>query len=150
MIRAGNIFAALGLTAAALFAAPDAQASTQTGIASWYQMGTKTANGERYNPDGMTAAHRTLPFGTIVLVEHLGTGRTVRLRINDRGPFIRGRIIDVSRGGARALGLMGSGTAKVRVTAVSRGGRVASSRSSASRASGNSASDFGCVTRDCF
>lgn len=147
MIRAGNIFAAFGLTAAVLFAAPDAQANTQTGIASWYQMGTKTANGERYNPDGMTAAHRTLPFGTIVLVEHLGNGRTVRLRINDRGPFIRGRIIDVSRGGARALGLMGSGTAKVRVTAVSRGGRVASSRTSAS---GADSSEFGCVTADCF
>ena len=58
MIRAGKFFAAIGLTAAALFAAPDVQANTQTGIASWYQMGTQTANGERYNPDGMTAAHR--------------------------------------------------------------------------------------------
>ncbi|MDA7946927.1 MAG: septal ring lytic transglycosylase RlpA family protein, partial [Hyphomicrobiaceae bacterium] len=110
MIRAGNIIAAFGLTATVLLGASAAQANTQTGIASWYQMGTKTANGERYNPDGMTAAHRTLPFGTIVEVKNLRNGRTVRLRINDRGPFIRGRIIDVSRGGARVLGLMGSGT----------------------------------------
>ena len=146
MIRAGNILAAIGLTAAALFGASDAQANTQTGIASWYQMGTQTANGERYNPDGMTAAHRTLPFGTIVEVKNLRNGRSVRLRINDRGPFIRGRIIDVSRGGARALGLMGSGTAKVRVTALSRGASVARS----SRGSSAGSSDFDCVGRDCF
>lgn len=93
-----------------------AKANIQTGIASWYQMGHTTANGERYNPDGLTAAHRTLPFGTVVEVENLNNGRSVRLRINDRGPFVGGRIIDVSRGGARKLGLMGSGTARVRVT----------------------------------
>lgn len=93
-----------------------AAANTQTGIASWYEMGHTTANGEAYNPDGLTAAHRTLPFGTVVQVKNLRNGRTVRLRINDRGPFVGGRIIDVSRGGARQLGLMGSGTARVRVT----------------------------------
>ena len=146
MNRVGKTFAALGLMATMFAIAPAAHASTQTGVASWYQMGTKTANGERYNPDGMTAAHRSLPFGTIVEVKNLRNGRTVRLRINDRGPFVGGRIIDVSRGGARALGLMGSGTAKVRVTAVSRG----ATRSRSRTASAGTSSDFGCVTRDCF
>jgi rare lipoprotein A len=100
-------------------------ANTQTGMASWYQMGHTTANGERYNPDAMTAAHRTLPFGTVVQVTNLNNGRSVRLRINDRGPFVGGRIIDVSRGGARHLGLIGSGTARVRVTTLYSGGRTA-------------------------
>jgi rare lipoprotein A len=131
----------LGLTAP-LAAAPAALADTQTGIASWYQMGTRTANGEAYKPDGMTAAHRTLPFGTIVEVKNLSNGRTARLRINDRGPFVRGHIIDVSRGGARQLGLMGSGTARVRVTALSRGGYAASSN--------RETSDADCFTTFCF
>ena len=93
----------------------EASARTQCGIASWYQMGHTTANGERYNPDGMTAAHRSLPFGTMVTVKNLRNGRSVRVRINDRGPFVKGRIIDVSRGAAKKLGLMGSGTARVAV-----------------------------------
>ncbi len=146
MNRVGKTFATLGLLATMFAIAPAAHANTQTGVASWYQMGTKTANGERYNPDGMTAAHRSLPFGTIVEVKNLRNGRTVRLRINDRGPFVGGRIIDVSRGGARALGLMGSGTAKVRVTAVSRG----TARSTSRIASAGTSSDFGCISRDCF
>ena len=132
----------LGLTAAIAAGASAVQAATQTGIASWYKMGTRTANGEAYKPDGLTAAHRTLPFGTIVQVENLRNGRTVRLRINDRGPFIGGRIIDVSRGGARKLGLMGSGTARVRVTTLGRGGL-------APRRSGGSG-DFACVFTECF
>ena len=107
-----------------LGAAVPVQANTQTGIASWYQMGHTTANGERYNPDGMTAAHRSLPFGTVVEVKNLSNGRSVRLRINDRGPFVGGRIIDVSRGGARQLGLMGSGTARVKVTTLYSGNRT--------------------------
>lgn len=105
-----------------------AEANTQTGVASWYQMGHTTANGEKYNPDGLTAAHRTLPFGTVVEVKNLNNGRSVRLRINDRGPFVGGRIIDVSRGGARKLGLMGSGVAKVRVTTLYSGNRAALSQ----------------------
>lgn len=122
-------------TLALLGAAVPAQANTQTGIASWYQMGHTTANGERYNPDGMTAAHRSLPFGTVVEVKNLNNGRTVRLRINDRGPFVGGRIIDVSRGGARKLGLIGSGTARVKVTTLYSGNRP--SRSQPARAPGN-------------
>ncbi len=82
-------------------------AHASCGTASWYQDGKRTANGERYNPDGITAAHRKLPFGTRVRVTHKRTGRSVVVRINDRGPFIRGRIIDLSRGAKRALGMGG-------------------------------------------
>jgi rare lipoprotein A len=79
----------------------------QAGKASWYGHGSRTANGERFNPGGYTAAHRTLPFGTRVKVVNERTGRSVVVRINDRGPFIGGRIIDLSRGSARALGVSG-------------------------------------------
>lgn len=111
---------ALVLAGALIATGGAALAKTQTGVASWYQMGTRTASGESYNPDGLTAAHRTLPFGTIVEVTNLRNGRSVRVRINDRGPFIRGRIIDVSRGAARQLGLIASGVARVRVTQLGR------------------------------
>ena len=86
------------------------------GIASWYGPGfhgRRTANGERYNQHGLTAAHKSLPFGTRVLVTNLVTGRSVMVRINDRGPFVRGRVIDLSAGAARAIGVYGSGTAPV-------------------------------------
>jgi rare lipoprotein A len=83
-------------------------AYAESGGASWYGSGYRTANGERFNPNGMTAAHRSLPFGTRVRVENHRTGRSVIVRINDRGPFVRGRIIDLSRGSARALGVSGT------------------------------------------
>lgn len=86
------------------------QASFQQGIASWYGPGFHnrlTANGERYNMNALTAAHRTLPFGTMVLVKNTATGKTVTVRINDRGPYIKGRIIDLSRAAARELGISG-------------------------------------------
>lgn len=89
-----------------------------SGIASYYSSGTRTASGARFNPGGMTAAHRTLPFGTRVLVTHAATGRSVTVTINDRGPFIKGRIIDLSRGAAQALGITGSGVARVSVAVV--------------------------------
>ncbi|AXS41423.1 septal ring lytic transglycosylase RlpA family protein [Breoghania sp. L-A4] len=85
------------------------------GKASWYEFTTKTASGERANPEAMTAAHRTLPFGTQVLVTNLRNGRTVSVRINDRGPFIRGRIIDVTRRAARELDFKRAGWAPVRI-----------------------------------
>ncbi|NNE23600.1 MAG: septal ring lytic transglycosylase RlpA family protein [Rhizobiales bacterium] len=85
------------------------------GKASWYKMGTRTANGERFNPNGLTAAHRTLKFGTKVRVTNLRNGKSVVVRINDRGPFIRSRIIDVSMGAARQIGLTRMGVAKVKV-----------------------------------
>jgi rare lipoprotein A len=98
-----------GLGAAGLSALPAAAnpGAAQSGGASWYGHGSRTASGERFNPGGMTAAHRSLPFGTRVKVVHKGTGRSVVVRINDRGPFTRGRIIDLSRGSARALGMGG-------------------------------------------
>lgn len=84
----------------------------QRGIASWYGgrfHGRRTASGEVYDMDGLTAAHPSLPFGTRVRVQSLVNGRTVDVRINDRGPHIRKRVIDLSRGAARALGLIESG-----------------------------------------
>jgi rare lipoprotein A len=82
-------------------------ALAQGGKASYYKSGGRTANGERFNPHGRTAAHRSLPFGTNVLVKHRRNGRSVVVRINDRGPFIRDRIIDLSLGAALAIGLTG-------------------------------------------
>jgi rare lipoprotein A len=92
--------------------------AVEEGVASWYGPpfhGRQTASGEIYDMEAPTAAHRTLPFGTRVRVHNLETGRSTELRINDRGPFVRGRIIDVSRRGARELGLLGPGIASVRV-----------------------------------
>jgi rare lipoprotein A len=91
-----------------------------TGMASFYWQGHTTASGAHFNPEGMTAAHRSLPFGTRVRVTHLGNGRTVEVRINDRGPFVGGRIIDLSRGAAGVLGMHGQGVARVQVTVLGR------------------------------
>lgn len=77
--------------------------------------GRKTASGERFNPGAMTAAHRSLPFGTKLKLTNLQNGRSVVVRVNDRGPFVRGRMLDVSRGAASALGFVGQGTARLRV-----------------------------------
>jgi rare lipoprotein A len=83
-------------------------AMAEKGIASVYAYdGEKTANGERANPTGLTAAHKTLPFGTKVRVTNQRNGKSVVVRINDRGPFIRGRVIDLTPAGARALGFSG-------------------------------------------
>jgi len=93
----------------------------RVGHASWYGKkfhGRKTASGQRYNMYAFTAAHRTLPFGTQVAVTNLANGRTVRVVINDRGPFVRGRLIDVSRRAAHDLGFLNQGTARVRVRTV--------------------------------
>jgi rare lipoprotein A len=87
-------------------------AHAQSGIASIYS-GGKTANGEHASPRGLTAAHRSLPFGTRVRVVNRSNGRSVVVRINDRGPFVHGRIIDLTPAGARALGF--SGLARVSV-----------------------------------
>lgn len=90
----------------------------ETGIASWYGPdfnGKPTASGEIYDQNGLTAAHKSLPLPTIVQVTNLENGRSLKLRINDRGPFVNGRIIDVSRRAAQLLGFHENGTAKVRV-----------------------------------
>jgi rare lipoprotein A len=94
----------------------------ETGIASWYghpYHGRPAANGEIYDMEKMTAAHRTLPFGTWVRVTNLGNNKTVDVRIIDRGPFIDGRIIDLSHAAARAIDLIGPGVAQVRIEIVS-------------------------------
>lgn len=91
----------------------------QVGMASWYGdrfQGRATASGEVYDMHSLTAAHRTLPFGTRIRVENLDNGRAVTVYINDRGPFVKDRILDVSRRAAERLGMLGSGTARVRVT----------------------------------
>ena len=83
--------------------------------------GKPTANGERFDPERLTAAHRTLPFGSIVKVTNAATGKTVKVKINDRGPFHGNREIDLSTAAARAIGMLDSGTAKVTLDVVGRG-----------------------------
>lgn len=93
-------------------------ASAMSGQASWYGpgfYGNRTANGEVFRPGTMTAAHRTLPFGTRVLVTNLNNGRSAVVRINDRGPFHGGRIIDLAHGAASQLGVTASGVAAVKL-----------------------------------
>jgi rare lipoprotein A len=93
-----------------------------SGHASYYGnefAGRRTASGEIFNPKAMTAAHRTIAFGRMVKVTHLGNGREVTVRINDRGPWGKGRIIDLSHAAARQIGMHHSGTAKVRLTLLS-------------------------------
>lgn len=96
----------------------------QRGVASWYGQdfhGRRTANGERYDMNQLTAAHPTLPFGTLVEVRNLHNGRAVVVRINDRGPFAKRRVIDLSYGAAREIGLVGPGTAPVEISVVAEG-----------------------------
>jgi rare lipoprotein A len=99
------------IPAAVLFAAASfvgcQQASAECGIASTYAGGSHTANGEHYNHMGISAAHKSLPFGTRVVVRNQRTGRSITVRINDRGPFVAGRIIDLSTGAKNALGMDG-------------------------------------------
>ncbi len=112
-----NTAALLALTFC-LLARSLSAAEAETGEASWYGPGFHgrlTANGEVFDKEALTAAHRTLPFGTVVRVRNLDNGREAVLRINDRGPFARGRILDVSEAGARVLGMVESGTARVRI-----------------------------------
>jgi len=90
------------------------------GVSSFYGKGFEgkpTASGEPFNPHAFTAAHRTLPFGTCVRVEERHSGRSVEVRVNDRGPYVAGRIIDLSEAAARALGFTESGVAQVRLSA---------------------------------
>ena len=100
--------------AAVLFVTGLTSAMAESGIASVYAYsGTKTASGERANPSGLTAAHRTLAFGTHVRVTNRRNGRSVTVRINDRGPFVRGRVIDITPAGANALGFSGLAPVKL-------------------------------------
>ena len=88
----------------------------EEGRASWYSLTSKTASGERCDPGALTAAHRSLPFGTKVKVENLKNGKSVVVRINDRGPFVGGRIIDLTKAAAGRLGFVSAGITKVRLT----------------------------------
>jgi rare lipoprotein A (peptidoglycan hydrolase) len=92
--------------------------SKGTGIASFYSTGIKTANGEHFDPGQLTAAHRTLPFGTRLQVTNMETGKTVMVRVNDRGPYIDGRVLDLSRYAAESLGIIDQGVAKVHMAIV--------------------------------
>jgi rare lipoprotein A len=107
----GALVASVGLIASL----PSTEASAaQCGRASWYKMG----HSEPMNARALAAAHRSLPFGTKVLVENLANGRSVIVRINDRGPYAGGRVIDVTQGAAEMLGMIRSGTAQVKLTVV--------------------------------
>ena len=100
----------------------------ERGVASWYGPGfhgNKTANGERYDMHQLTAAHRTLPLGSIAVVRSMSTGRQVTVRINDRGPFAGGRVLDLSLAGARALGMTGAGTDQIELRVVGYQGQIA-------------------------
>jgi rare lipoprotein A len=94
--------------------------SGQNGVASFYWQPQRVASGGWFNPNAMTAAHRTLPFGTRVRVTHAATGRSVDVRINDRGPYIAGRIIDLSKAAAGVIGMTGQGIARVSVSILGR------------------------------
>jgi rare lipoprotein A (peptidoglycan hydrolase) len=93
----------------------------ETGVASYYWQPQPLASGGRFNPDAMTAAHKTLPFGTRVRVTRADNGNSVDVVINDRGPYIAGRIIDLSRRAAQDIGMTGSGITRVRVNILGRG-----------------------------
>lgn len=97
---------------------PGSKPVKRTGSASWYGPGfhgRRTANGERFNQHALTAAHRSLPLGTQAVVTNLSNGKKVKVRINDRGPFAKGRMIDLSLAAAQRLGMVNSGAAQVRI-----------------------------------
>jgi rare lipoprotein A len=93
------------------------------GLASFYSYDPHTASGEKFDKNELTAAHRTLPFGTRLRVTDVDTGRSVTVRVNDRGPFVRGRVVDVSASAAETLGIKGKGVAKVKVDVVEAGAK---------------------------
>jgi rare lipoprotein A len=95
-----------------------AAAGGSRGLASFYTEGTETASGEKFDTHELTAAHPTLPFGTRLQVTNVATGRSVTVRVNDRGPFVKGRVVDVSYSAAQALGIVHAGVANVKVDVV--------------------------------
>lgn len=119
---AGLVLIAVWFTLAMLATLEQARAATECGRASWYgwEAGDWTANGERWDPNGMTAAHKTWAFGLMVRVTRTDTGQSVVVRLNDRGPFIPGRIIDLSRAAAEAIDMTRPGVVPVCITIVER------------------------------
>ncbi len=121
------ILTALGISLLATLQFLGAPAAKAGGMASFYGYdfaGRQTANGERFNPQAMTAASKTLPFGTLVRVTNRNNGRSVVVRINDRGPYVGGRVIDLSLGAASVVGMIGSGVAPVDIAIIGRGSRT--------------------------
>jgi rare lipoprotein A len=121
-IQALAILLVLGLFSCKTGSSPvrkgNAKVSTETGMASFYankHNGKKTASGERFQNSKLTAAHQTLPFGTMVKVTNLSNGKSVEVRINDRGPYAKGRIIDISRSAAKKIDMINAGVAKVKL-----------------------------------
>jgi rare lipoprotein A len=106
-------FAAVIAAATLIGGLSTSDAAAQCGRASWYALHSRTASGERMNPSALTAAHRTLPFGTRLKVTNSKNGKSIVVRINDRGPFIKGRVLDLSKGAARQLGFVNSGHTSV-------------------------------------
>lgn len=103
---------------------PPREPSGEVGVASFYAeslAGRPTASGEKFDPKAMTCAHRTLPFGTWLRVTNMGNGLAVEVRVNDRGPFVRGRVLDLSPAAARVLGFRDAGTAMVRIEVIRAG-----------------------------
>lgn len=108
-------FAAIGAALFVVAPVDGARAADAVGLASWYQLPGRTACGGRHNPEAMTAAHRTLPCGSTIIVTNLSNGRSAVVTIVDRGPFVRGRIVDISRGAARKIGLIDRGVGRVSI-----------------------------------
>jgi rare lipoprotein A len=98
-----------------LAARPPASTDGSVGVASFYKLESKTASGEKFKPGELTAAHRTLPFGTRLRVTDVATGQSVTVRVNDRGPFVPGRVVDVSHSAAQALGMVDRGITRVKL-----------------------------------
>jgi rare lipoprotein A len=113
MTKRSTVAGAVALAGALLVAAFTVPASAQCGSASWYALYSQTASGEQMDPSELTAAHRTLPFGTKLKVTNQKNGKTVVVRINDRGPFIKGRVIDLSKAAANRLGFVSSGVTSI-------------------------------------
>ena len=124
--RAGGVLRSFTLVLAAAALVACAQPAVVTtgaqgeshGVASFYRNQTRTASGERASPGELTAAHRTLPFGTRVRVTDVDTGRSVTVRVNDRGPFVPGRVVDISHSAAETLGITERGLARVKLDVV--------------------------------
>lgn len=113
MLKKITAAGAIAVAGAFVVGASTVPASAQCGSASWYALYSKTASGERMDPSQLTAAHRTLPFGTKLKVTNQKNGKSVVVRINDRGPFIKGRVIDLSKAAAKQLGFVSSGVTKI-------------------------------------
>ncbi|HLP70077.1 MAG TPA: septal ring lytic transglycosylase RlpA family protein [Rhizobium sp.] len=108
-----SIATVAAIAAFGAFAPAQASAKSSCGGASWYALHSRTASGERMNPSLLTAAHKSFRFGTKLKVTNANNGRSVVVRINDRGPFIRGRVLDLSKAAAQNIGMVRSGHAKV-------------------------------------